>query len=810
MAFITIGQLGMAQQVQHPIRCYSDEVYQQQIANNPALKASYEAADALTTQVANTIQQQKTKNGGSAPLYIIPVVVHVVWKTAVQNIPDTAIYTQIQRLNEDYRRINPDSGNTISTFKSIVGDSRIEFRLAVRDPNGNCTNGIVRKQTTTTSFSTNDNVKKTANGGDDPWPTGSYLNLWSANLSGGVLGYAQFPGGAAATDGVVILYSAFGQKGVASAPYDLGRTATHEVGHWLNLYHTFQGGCTGTTSTTCGTQGDKCCDTPPVSASNFGCPAPSTNSCNETYLPRVDMTQNYMDYTDDACMNAFTFDQIARMQACMSTTRNSLNSSLGLTPVTGTPNLQVANDTICAGSSTTITASGGTSYYWTPYSHLNSMSTATVIASPTVTTVYTVYATMNNCTFSRQDTITVVGTPTNISVSPTAVCSGMATLLTATGSSNYSWSPANGLNNTTHDTVRCTITSPTTYTITTHDTIGSTVCTATKLVPISISPAPNVNFSPKQVCTGNPTNITATGASTYTWSPATGLSGTTGAVVTATLTATTTYTVTGTSSTGCVGTRTDSIKVNPLPVISVTPTHICPGVPTLLTASGANTYSWNPGTGLSTTSGANVTCTLNNTTTYNIQGTNTITGCVKVQSQTITVYPAPNSSFSVGSNNNLSVTFNAAVTSGYSYSWNFGDASAPGTQPSPTHNYAMPDTFTVCLTVTETSTGCTDSACQTIIVTETNGVKEIQNSVFSIVPNPTNDDCTIKFSLNNSSTVKLTVNDILGREMMSENGNKFKTGTNAFILNTSRLSKGVYFVTIDINGLKQTKKLIKQ
>lgn len=234
----------------------------------------------------------------------IPVVVHVVYNTAAQNISDAQIMSQINILNADFRKLNADVSQTPSIFASLAADAEVQFCLATVDPNGNPTTGIVRKSTTRTSFSTNNYVKYTAQGGSDAWPAGSYLNLWVCNLGSGLLGYAQFPGGAAATDGVVCTYTAFGNTGTAAAPFNKGRTATHEVGHWLNLRHIWG-------DATCGS--DQVNDTPTHNTANYGCPTyPHYSTCSGA---PVEMTMNYMDYTDDACMYMFTSGQKARMSA---------------------------------------------------------------------------------------------------------------------------------------------------------------------------------------------------------------------------------------------------------------------------------------------------------------------------------------------------------------------------------------------------------------------------------------------------------------------------------------------------------------
>jgi hypothetical protein len=253
---------------------------------------------------------------------VIPVVVHVVHNTPAQNIADVQINAQIDVLNKDYRKTNTDVANVPAAFAPLAADARIQFKLADRDPANNPTNGITRTQTATASFTDDDKVKSTANGGQNPWPPDKYLNLWVCPLNGGgLLGYAQFPGGPAATDGVVINYTAFGTGGTATAPFDRGRTATHEIGHFFNLHHLWGDvqppSCAGT---------DFVGDTPPQSGPNFGKPAFPHITCNNG--PNGDIFMDYMDYVDDAAMFMFTAGQVTRMQACLDGPRVSLGSPL--------------------------------------------------------------------------------------------------------------------------------------------------------------------------------------------------------------------------------------------------------------------------------------------------------------------------------------------------------------------------------------------------------------------------------------------------------------------------------------------------
>ncbi len=273
--------------------------------------------NAIEDQIQNDLLTNSA-NKTSASAIIIPVVVHVVYANTAQNISDAFITSQLDVLNEDYSATNADKLKVPPYFRDLIGATEIRFQLASRDPNGNPTNGIERVSTTVTSFSTNNNVKSTATGGANAWPSGSYLNLWVCNLGNGVLGYAQFPGGAAATDGVVILYSAMGRV-TSGSPYNLGRTATHEVGHWLNLRHIWG-------DSNCGN--DFVSDTPTQSAENYSCPCQKTSCTNG---PFGDMYMNYMDYVDDACMQMFTIGQVSRMNTVMNGTRASLKTSLGCT-----------------------------------------------------------------------------------------------------------------------------------------------------------------------------------------------------------------------------------------------------------------------------------------------------------------------------------------------------------------------------------------------------------------------------------------------------------------------------------------------
>lgn len=250
----------------------------------------------------------------------IPVVVHVVWNTAAQNISQDQIDSQIRVLNDDFRKRNADISSAPAPFVPIAADARIMFKLATTDPNGAPTNGVTRTQTQLASFGDDDAVKSAGTGGADPWPSSEYLNIWVCQLGGGLLGYAQFPGGPPETDGVVVTHTGFGTTGTAAAPFNRGRTTTHEVGHWLNLRHIWGDdgeGCSGS---------DFVADTPNQGGPNYGVPTFPTVSCSNG--PNGDMFMNYMDYVDDAAMVMFTAGQVTRMQAALDGPRSSIGSSV--------------------------------------------------------------------------------------------------------------------------------------------------------------------------------------------------------------------------------------------------------------------------------------------------------------------------------------------------------------------------------------------------------------------------------------------------------------------------------------------------
>ena len=289
--------------------CGSSDYRQQQLSLHPALAITVQANEQFTRRQLELGSKEVTgatpSRGGniSSQPVTIPVVVHVLYSSARQNISDAQIHSQIDVLNRDYQKLNSDTANIPSYYSARAANCGYQFVLAGLDTNGRPTTGIVRKRTNITAFSIEDDMKYSAAGGDNAWDRDRYLNVWVCNLQGTTLGYSSLVGGPKESDGIVVSYTAFGTTGTATAPYNLGRTTTHEIGHWLNLIHVWGDAFCGD---------DQVADTPPQSQATYGDPTGIILSCGNT--PYGDMYMNYMDFTDDLGMHMFTFGQRDRMR----------------------------------------------------------------------------------------------------------------------------------------------------------------------------------------------------------------------------------------------------------------------------------------------------------------------------------------------------------------------------------------------------------------------------------------------------------------------------------------------------------------
>jgi hypothetical protein len=482
----------------HHRSCGTMAHLQHMLEGDPEMQGRMDQIESFTNDF---VRDFRHINGQAQSTITIPVVVHVVYNNTTQNISDTRIYEQIAQLNRDFSATNSDVSLVPSAFTSLVANTGIQFCLAQRDPNGNATNGILRVPTTRTSFGTNNDVKFTSKGGSDAWPRDKYLNIWVCNLGNGLLGYAQFPGGTAATDGVVVLFSSVGGQNApgTATPYHLGRTLTHEVGHWLNLRHIWG-------DATCGN--DYVNDTPTQQTSNTGCPSFPKVTCSNG--PNGDMFMNYMDYTNDACMYMLTMGQSARMNALfgLGGARASLLNSDGCVPpsaVCGTPaNLSAAS----------VTTSGAT-ISWTPVSGAGTYNVQYKLGSSGTWT--------NVSTTSASITLTGLSASSTYNIQVQAVCSASNSSYSApisfTTSSLQSCATPTGLAASNITTTTATITWTAVsgaasynldYKLSSSSTWSTFNTTSTSVNISGMTAATSYDFRVQTVCSGSSSTYSAT------------------------------------------------------------------------------------------------------------------------------------------------------------------------------------------------------------------------------------------------------------------------------------------------------------
>jgi len=267
--------------------CRSFEYQQQLIQKDPGLQASQNAIQNFTV-----LHESRISSNATGKTITIPVVVHVLYHHPAENISDSLVRSQIRILNRDFRKLNRDTVKIPEAFKALAADCGIEFQLASVDPKGRATSGIIHKYTPITKWTMDDKIKLSSEMGDDGWDPKSYLNVWVGALDQ-FLGYSSVPGDPADKDGVVISRAALG-----------GRTAVHEIGHWLGLRHLWG-------DADCGDDG--VADTPKQETYTNGCPSGIRISCNNA--PYGDMYMDYMDFTNDACLVMFTKGQKQKMRA---------------------------------------------------------------------------------------------------------------------------------------------------------------------------------------------------------------------------------------------------------------------------------------------------------------------------------------------------------------------------------------------------------------------------------------------------------------------------------------------------------------
>lgn len=450
---------GQTQPVPPHRTCATEEVNSRIQEELKRLNPGYNTARSTNSAPAYTL-----RTGATNVTYTLPVIVHVIHNGEAvgtgYNINALQIKSQLDVLNEDYRNTNADGALTPSVYQPVRADMEVQFVPAKYDPNGNllAEPGIDRVNRNTKGFTAPpygtaagntayiDNTIKPAT----YWDPSRYINIWVMDINGGILGYAQFPnntaglgglntsGGLASTDGVVISYVAYGSRakypsgnyGTGTNPYDKGRTLSHELGHWFSLRHIWGDGACAT---------DYCADTPTQQAANFGCVTfPHVTCSNVT----GDMSMNYMDYSDDACLYMFTQAQKARLQAVMAVTPR--RSELAASAV-GCPSLVAATATnsgaACAGTSITLSATGpaGATYAWTGPNGFTSTQQNPILANVTSAMageyIVQVSVTTGACSNFASTTVTVNPAPPVPALAPSVntVCPGSSATLSASG-----------------------------------------------------------------------------------------------------------------------------------------------------------------------------------------------------------------------------------------------------------------------------------------------------------------------------------------------------------------------------------------
>ncbi|MEO8762632.1 MAG: gliding motility-associated C-terminal domain-containing protein, partial [Bacteroidia bacterium] len=465
--------------------------------------------------------------------------------------------------------------------------------------------------------------------------------------------------------------------------------------------------------------------------------------------------------------------------------------------ISPTPTVLVNSATICIGDSAILKATGATTYSWTSATGLSATTGDSVKASPSSTTIYTVTGTAG-CSATATATVTTISSP-SITVTPSSnpICLGASSTLTATGASTYTWTADPTLSTTTNSvTVATPSLNNTSYTVS--GSVGTCSAIPT-VITISVTPNPTVTATSTVTCAGTATSLTASGATTYTWTPATGLSSATGSFVTTTPTTTSFYTVTGTDGNGCIGVNTATVTANPLPNVNAgLDVPVCKGGSVQLGATGADTYIWTPSTGLSANNVSNPTATPSVTTSYNVVGTNTLTGCTKTDNVQVTissVNPVIIADPQTGEAP-LTVGFTNGTTGATTYTWSYGNGSTQVTSTNVNTQtiYQNVGTYTVTLSAVD-ATGCPGQTSTVIIVTE--GFSISIPNIFTPNGDAINDNFFVKSS--GVSTMNIIIFDRWGLKMWESNS---PTGMWDGKSGSADAKDGTYFYIIKVTDTK--------
>jgi hypothetical protein len=735
--------------------------FQQSAASiNPAA-SSYKrcGTGVLPQQFETWLQTLQPVGGGKGggdnsieTIFTIPVIVHIVHNNEAVNTPTALsggnlnaaqVIDQINILNRDYNKKNPDTTSIPGVFKPVLGNMRINFCLAVVNPTGGIMPepGIDRVNRVAKGWTASPYTQTYIDATIKPnsiWDPTRYFNIWVLDLGSSLLGYATFPNpgttglqglsapyGSPTTDGVVILNKSFGSVGtaVSNPPYDKGRTVVHETGHWVGLRHTWG-------DATCGD--DYCNDTPTSNTSNFGCPAFPHVTCSNG--PNGDMFMDYMDYVDDNCMEMFTKDQVYRAQLIMpnsilrytlltSTVCNlpSSTNDIGLSNIIAPTYSSVLNCNSYINPIVAITNFGTNVITSATFTYnLDGVATQTLAwagnlapgASNTVnipqmngvsngTHAFNISILNPNSTadsfmgnnYSNQP-FAITNGYTIAASGATTICSGSQATVTASGgATSYTWNPS-------AITGTSAVVNPASTTIySVSGTYSNCVKIATVLVTVNLTPTLTANST--TICVGGTATLIASGAPTYSWST----TQTTSSIM-VTPASNTTYTAYGINGT-CVSSKTLMVTIgSSLGIVPIAnPTAYCNGGSTTITASGASTYTWMPGN----LNGSSISVNPSSSTTYTVSGT--AATCTGSNSILITVNPNPTIT-ATATNPTVCIpgpgtTLNGTGAS--TYTWQPGNLVGSAVVVTPASNI----TYTV---VGSTAAGCTNTQNVSVIV----------------------------------------------------------------------------------------------
>jgi hypothetical protein len=710
----------------------------------------------------------KYGTGTTNSIFNIPVIVHIIHNnesvnsisaTSGNNLNAAQIVDQINILNKDYNGLNADTSLIPSVFKPVLGKFKINFCLAVVNPTGGvlAEPGIDRINRISKGWSSMPYSQTYIDGTVKPnsiWNTSKYLNIWVCPLSGGLLGYATFPAvgtsglsglsgsGSTTTDGVVILNTSFGSIGTAqSGQYNKGRTATHEIGHWMGLRHVWG-------DANCGT--DYCADTPPAQNANYSCPGfpfkQGTCSGNTT----GEMTMNYMDYTDDACMYMFTSDQKNRAQLIL--TNSSMRTAVITSTVCNLPT--VGNDV-----GISFVAKPTYSQVISCLNYINPIINVTNFGSTPLTSALLSF----NVDGVNTQTMNWTGNAasnTSFTVALTQISNlGFGTHVFSVNVSSPNGGSDNNLSNNNN------------------------------IQNFSIVNNLNVTAPSQTICQGGSIYIVASGATNYTWSTGANTQG-----VTLGPNLTTVYTVTGTTGI-CTAQRTITLTVQTTPTLSIDKTEVCLGQTATVTASGADNYIWSGGAG----SSSSITVNLTAPAIYTLTGS-TSAGCFTSQVFNINVNPLPTVTVSASyvscatCSDAIITATGSGGTGTYSYLWTPGSSTGQ----------ILTNAGVGCYTVTISdgfSCSKVDSACVSF---DTGILHYLSDNVgIRIQPNPTEGEFTITTKINGLKTIEIV--DAIGRTI-----NVSKTADSSLTLNLSNYNGGIYYVKVTSEKSFSVIKLVKQ